>query len=87
MDQNDIFDGIVFDGIVVAVIALVIGTYLADVPKLRKIVGWVLIVCSMVVLAAIVIAYAYIKIWNLDLWTLGAFSVAPELANQSLVVC
>jgi hypothetical protein len=56
-------------GIVVAVILLVIGTYLADLPKLRKIIGWVLIVCSMAVLA--LIAYAYIKIWNLDLWTLG----------------
>jgi hypothetical protein len=67
MDWNDIFFAIV-----VAVIVLVIGTYLADTPKLRKIIGWVLIVCSVAVLAAIVIAYAYIKIWNLDLWTSGA---------------
>jgi hypothetical protein len=50
-------------GIVVAVIVLVIGTYLADLPKLRKIVGWLLIVCAVVLLAAI----AYVIIWRLDL--------------------
>jgi predicted Abi (CAAX) family protease len=50
-------------GIVVAVIVLVIGTYLADLPKLRKIVGWLLIVCAVVLLAAI----AYVMAWRLDL--------------------
>jgi predicted Abi (CAAX) family protease len=50
-------------GIVVAVIVLVIGTYLADLPKLRKIVGWLLIVCAVVLLAAI----AYVIAWRLDL--------------------
>jgi CDP-diglyceride synthetase len=39
-------------GAVVALIVLVIGTYLANTPKLRKIIGWLLIVCSVVVLAA-----------------------------------
>jgi hypothetical protein len=55
-------------GIVAAVIVLVIGTYLADLPKLRKIVGWLLILCSVVALAAIVIVSAYIIIWRMDLW-------------------
>ena len=55
-------------GIVVAVIVLVIGTYLADLPKLRKIVGWLLIVCAVVLLAAI----AYVIIWRLDLSSLVA---------------
>jgi hypothetical protein len=55
-------------GIIVAIIALVIGTYLADTPKLRKIIGWLFIVCSLVVLAAIVIAYAYIRIWHSGWW-------------------
>ena len=50
-------------GIVVAVIVLVIGTYLADLPKLRKIVGWLLIVCAVVLLAAI----AYVIFRRLDL--------------------
>ena len=50
-------------GIVVAVIVLVIGTYLADLSKLRKIVGWLLIVCAVVLLAAI----AYVIFWRLDL--------------------
>ena len=54
-------------GIVVAVIVLVIGTYLADLPKLRKIVGWLLILCSVTLLAAIVIVSAYIIIWKMDL--------------------
>jgi hypothetical protein len=66
MDWSDMVGGIV-----VAVIVLVIGTYLADIPKLRKIVGWVLIVCSMVVLATIVIVSAYIIIWKMDLWHLA----------------
>jgi hypothetical protein len=56
-------------GAVVALIVLVIGTYLANTPKLRKIIGWLLIVCSVVVLAAIVIVSAYIIIWRLDLWS------------------
>ena len=55
--------------IVVALIALVIGTYLADIPKLRKLVGWLLIVCSVAALAAIVIVVAYVIIWRLDLWS------------------
>jgi multisubunit Na+/H+ antiporter MnhB subunit len=38
-------------GAVVALIVLVIGTY-PNTPKLRKIIGWLLIVCSVVVLAA-----------------------------------
>jgi len=54
-------------GIVVAVIVLVIGTYLADLPKLRKIIGWLLILCSVTLLAAIVIVAAYIIIWKMDL--------------------
>ena len=54
-------------GIVVAVIVLVIGTYLADLPKLRKIIGWLLILCSVTLLAAIVIVSAYIIIWRIDL--------------------
>jgi len=63
MDWSD-----VVGGIVVAVIVLVIGTYLADLPKLRKLVGWLLILCSVVALTAIVIVSAYIMIWRLDLW-------------------
>jgi len=55
-------------GIVVALIALVIGSYLADIPKLRKLVGWLLIVCAVVLLAAI----AYVIIWRLDLSSLVA---------------
>ena len=54
-------------GIVVALIALVIGTYLADTPKLRKLVGWLLIGCAVALLAAIVIVSAYVIIWRLDL--------------------
>jgi hypothetical protein len=60
--------GDVVGGIVVAVIVLVIGTYLADLPKLRKIVGWLLIVCAVVLLAAI----AYVIIWR---WDLSSFVV------------
>jgi hypothetical protein len=58
----------VVGAIVVAVIVLVIGTYLADLPKLRKIIGWLLILCSVAVLAAIVTVSAYIIIWRMDLW-------------------
>ena len=62
MDWSDIVLGIT-----AALIVLVIGTYLANTPKLRKIIGWLLSVCSLAALAAIVILSAYVIIWRLNL--------------------
>ena len=69
-------------GIVAAVIVLVIGTYLADLPKLRKIVGWLLILCSVAVLAAIVIVSAYIIIWRMDLLQAVRVQWLPQETQQ-----
>ncbi len=69
-------------GIVAAVIVLVIGTYLADLPKLRKIVGWLLILCSVAVLAAIVIVSAYIIIWRMDLLKAVRVQWLPQETQQ-----
>ena len=74
--------GDVVGGIVVAVIVLVIGTYLADLPKLRKIVGWLLILCSVAVLAAIVIVSAYIIIWRMDLLQAVRVQWLPQETQQ-----